>query len=246
MSDELKTEQKLTGDELMVSIMRNYGREILHLWDQLPGGMFDGLDAVALYSLIRGMKPKNILEIGSYLGRSTSLIQQAIEYNELGEFTSCDLKEQSKITQKHVRRLFPENKVKFLVGQIEDHVDEIGELDFLFIDGPHTAEFMEWCIQNLFPKVKNEGWVLIHDINMSFNGNWRVTPGTEAESLIKYLQEGKLPLNKVSWMEDFCLNHHFKAARNELSIDLPIIGEWGNLNPPNSGSLSIWIKKEVK
>ena len=170
---------EVNGDTYIAKIMNDYGRELIQLYPKLPGGMFDGLDSVALYSLIRAVKPEHILEIGSYIGRSTCIIAQALEYNEKGRLTTCDLEEQSEVTKKNVTKLFPNiclmiptnpnittpMKFTFLKGKIENNLDKIEDIDFLFIDGPHTAEFMKWCHKNVFPKVKPGSFVCIHDIN---------------------------------------------------------------------------------
>jgi len=219
-----------------------YGREMENLWDKLPGGMFDPLDCLALYSMIRFARPKVILEIGSLLGRSSCIICHALEMNEEGKLITCDLEDKSKITKKNVTKLFPNSKTEFISGPIEDH--EVPECDMVFIDGPHTKEFMKWCIENVIIKVR--GFVLIHDMNISYNFNIRSNGDSEADYLLELAVKNKLPLLKVSFLEDWCLNHNFKEARNVLFNDFPIIGEWGIVNRPNAAGLSIWKKDEIK
>lgn len=227
-------------------IIAEYGREMENLWNILPGGMFNPLESMALYSLIRHQRPKTILEVGSLLGRSTCIIQQAVEYNGNTNFFTCDLYEKSVLTKRNVDRIFPENKTVFLQHGIEQSLSDIpDDVDFIFLDGPHTYDFMVWCFENLLPKVITYGHVLIHDVNLSFDWNYRDTPGCETEYLISLKNDGKLPLIKMVWLEDWCLNHHFRELRNSLYDDFTIIGKWGILNPPEMNSLSIWVKTDA-
>lgn len=230
-------------NEYLTKVICEYGREMENLWDKLPGGMFNPLESLALYGLIRQQKPRNLLEIGSLLGKSTSIIQQALEYNGTGILTSCDLEPRSVLTQRNVNKLYPDNKINFLQGPVESNIDKIGKLDFAFIDGPHSSEFMQWCIDNVVSRVEEGGLVLIHDINLSFNWNYRETPGCETECLMNLELQGKLPLRKFVWLEDWCLNHYLKDLRTVVFNDFPRVGGWGILNDPEMNSLSIWIKK---
>jgi predicted O-methyltransferase YrrM len=238
-------EQIMDPNVFVSSLIGEYGRELENLWKDLPGGMFNPLESLALYSLIRYSKPKSVLEVGSLLGKSTSIIQQALEYNESGRFTSCDLEGRSAMTRRNLNKLFPENNIIFLSGPIETHLSDIGETDFLFIDGPHDDSFMQWCIDNLVSKLKKKSWVLIHDINLSYNWNYRDTPKCETECLMRLEMEHKLPLQKAVWMEDWCLNHHLKELRNAVYADFPMVGKWGILDHPEGVSLSIWLKKDL-
>lgn len=223
-------------------LIAEYGRELEPLWSKLPGGMFDPMDSISLYSFIRHFKPDVIVEIGSLIGRSTSLIAQAMENNEKGKLYSFDLPEKSALAKRNVLKLFPNANIEFTPGLVQDNIDKIPDnIDVLFIDGPHQKEFMKWCFDNLLAKAKE--WVLIHDINLSYSWNYRETPGCETEYIIELLLAGKLPIDKVEWLEDWCLNHNYKETRNILYYDFPIIGEWGVLNRPNGASLSIWRKK---
>jgi predicted O-methyltransferase YrrM len=223
-------------------VISEYGREIENLWDKLPGGMFDPLDSLALYSTVRYIKPKVIVEIGSLIGKSTCLIAKAMENNECGKLYSFDLEDKSKLAKRNVSELFPEANIEFIPGTVQSNLDKMpNDIGLLFIDGPHDKEFMKWCLDNLMDKTV--GLILIHDINLSYDWNYRRTPDSEADCLIELMVKDELPITKIEWMEDWCLNHNYKEARNVLCNDFPIIGEWGVLNRPNMAVLSIWKKK---
>lgn len=226
------------------AVIAEFGREMENLWKDLPGGMIDPLDSMALYSMIRFIKPKTILEIGSLLGKSTCIIAKAIENNECGKLYTCDIEDKSKLTKRNVLKLFPKSNIEFIPGNVESNLDKIPDVDMVFIDGPHNKNFMYWCLENIIPKVK--GYVLIHDVNMSYGGNIRSNGDSESDCILEVAAEEKLPFYKVAWMEDWCLNHNFKEQRNILYDDFPMIGKWGDLNRPSMAALSIWKMKEEK
>lgn len=123
--------------------------------------MFHKFESEVLYSLIREIKPKNLLELGCWEGFTSLIMMKAIRANNTpATFTSSDLKDQSKYMDYDdgvtSRRL--------IVGDSKQTIDsKIGELDFLFIDSDHTYDFAKWYCNTVVPLVKKGCFVMVHD-----------------------------------------------------------------------------------
>ncbi|NEQ38357.1 MAG: class I SAM-dependent methyltransferase [Okeania sp. SIO3I5] len=129
---------------------------------------FSGVDAIALYCLIRDWKPKRIIEIGQ--GSSTSVFVSAISKNYqetqlITEFISID---------PYNRFEFQEIEgVKFV--NIRDSLQNVSketflsldESDFLFVDSSHVYKFgsdVEYLFEEIYPQIKPGVNIHIHDI----------------------------------------------------------------------------------
>lgn len=116
-------------------------------WDQVPG-WFTENDAAALLPLVRG---QTVLEIGSFLGRSTCLIASAAEHVYALDWHYRD---------QGTRSLGPEDtlpglrynlvacgvmhKVTILCGRVETLAPHIvGPFGCVFVDGSHDAASVE-------------------------------------------------------------------------------------------------------
>lgn len=136
----------------------------------LLNGSFMAIDGNVYYSLIRHLKPKKIVEVGS--GNSTLLAAQAIMRN---------LEESRDKTEITCIEPFPSNILKNafqdLIHLIRKPVQEISldffELleagDILFIDSTHALKsggdvWYEYC--EIFPRLKSGVYVHIHDISL--------------------------------------------------------------------------------
>jgi Methyltransferase domain len=68
-----------------------------------PGGSVWSSEGKAIYCFIRLLKPKKILEIGNFLGRSSNHILQAVADNGFGEVTLLDIEERLEYNRLHNR-----------------------------------------------------------------------------------------------------------------------------------------------
>ena len=82
-----------------------------------PGGSVWESEGKFIYMMVRHIKPKNILEVGNYLGRgSTNHILQAIDDNKTGRVVLLDIEERldySKLHSKNFERVI-EDSLKYL------------------------------------------------------------------------------------------------------------------------------------
>jgi hypothetical protein len=133
---------------------------------------FSYCDAMAYYCLIRKLKPKNIIEIGS--GFSTLVASEAIKKNNTGRI--------------HCFEPFPRNFLQnndsiILHQQIAQSITPadlnsiMGNGDILFIDSTHTVKTGSDCNHiylRLLPNITKDIYVHVHDVFLPFGlpQNW--------------------------------------------------------------------------
>lgn len=128
-------------------------------------GMFEGTDALAYYGILRHLKPKRIVEVGS--GYSTVVAKHATAKNGVGSVTSIEP--------------YPSSALKALTGVklIEQPVQEVDlsvyrDLeagDVLFIDSTHVAKpgsDVLHLFDHVLPVLKKGVWIHFHDIFIPF------------------------------------------------------------------------------
>src|SRR6185503_17405195 len=123
---------------------------------------FAGFDAAVYYALIRHLRPRRVIEIGS--GYSTRFADNALTQNVGGGTLTC--------IEPNPERL---NGLTSRVDLIQKRVEEIGvdffsqleANDILFIDSSHTVKFgSDVCYEflDVLPVLRPGVWVHVHDI----------------------------------------------------------------------------------
>jgi hypothetical protein len=118
-----------------------------------PGGSIWESEGKSIYVLIRVLKPKRILEIGNYLGRSTNHILQAIEMNGFGIVDLVDIfdrLEYDKLHSKNFNRII-DDSLNFLNSELT--------YDLIIQDGCHEYEHVKTEL-DLILKNNNNGYVI--------------------------------------------------------------------------------------
>lgn len=123
---------------------------------------FGDLEAEITYLLIRESKPKSIVEFSPASGWSTSWILSALRDNGSGFLTSIDLRNDSeKMLPKELTQL----RWKLILEDVHKvNFDLFKNCDYLFIDSDHSKDFAEWYISAIFPLIKRDTPVSVHDI----------------------------------------------------------------------------------
>jgi len=146
-------------------------------------------EALGLYNIARKLpKQSHSLEIGSWQGKSSYCISKGIKdgkltvidpFNASGGFDIASEKEyQLKTKEKgettllesfkyNMNNLGVLNKIIVKKGYSYDFDDEIGALDFLFIDGDHSVEGCKKDYELYSDKVKKGGFIAFHDFDES-------------------------------------------------------------------------------
>jgi predicted O-methyltransferase YrrM len=168
-------------------------REVLESWSKseeavsqfkIPdgtGGVNNG-DRRAIYYLIRGLKPKRVLEIGTHIGASTINIATALNWNSQedggkGELTTIDIRNVNSPTErpwlKYGMTYSPAEMIEKL--GFNDFVSFVNDTsvhyakscsrkyDFVFLDGDHNTATVLREIPIMLQLLMEGGVVLLHD-----------------------------------------------------------------------------------
>jgi len=154
--------EKETILEAWEKFSKEFDREKLEEEIELVGNAFNVFESEVLYSMIRLVKPKFIVEMSPDKGFTTNIILKACNKNRNKcEIYSFDLHAGSKrfdVETGKVTRTLIEGSAE---EQLKDHYIE--NCDFMFIDSEHTYSFGQWYSENVLPKLKNNVPIWVHD-----------------------------------------------------------------------------------
>ncbi len=135
------------------------------------------------YDLVRFLKPKRIVELGSYYGTSFFSFCQAVKDEALA--TTCYAVDtwkgdpQSGYYNNQVFELVKKIRTEYyldiseLIPKTFDQavmMFEDSTIDVLHIDGYHTFEAVSHDYLTWLPKLSDQGVILFHDISVKVNG----------------------------------------------------------------------------
>ena len=131
-----------------------------------------------IYDFIRNIKPKIIVELGTHNGTSFFSMCQAVKDEKLptkltaidtwkgdrhsGFYDNSIFNNVNKIKSTYYRKL----KIRLLRKTFNQAVANFKDktIDILHIDGLHIYEAVKNDYNNWFPKVKDDGFIILHDI----------------------------------------------------------------------------------
>lgn len=123
-----------------------------------PGGSIWESEGKSIYVLIRILKPKNIIEIGNFLGRSSNHILQAVDANGEGKVTLLDIVdrlEYDKLHSKNFNRVL-DDSLNFLQTQPLD-------FDLYVQDGSHEYEHVSKELELMTSRTQKDFFIWAHD-----------------------------------------------------------------------------------
>ena len=149
--------QKLTGVSL--EDFTNYYDEAKYGgYPEEPGGSIWESEGKSIYVLIRILKPKKILEIGNFLGRSSNHILQAVEMNGFGDVTLVDINEYLEYNKLHSQNF------KRILDDSLKHLSEPFNYDLIVQDENHTHEHVKKEIELILQNnLLNKYYIWAHD-----------------------------------------------------------------------------------
>ena len=163
--DDLNLGEELLADRFGSDNSLNNGDELSELSYKFGNGSFGSGDAELYYNVIRTVKPRRIIEIGS--GNSTLVALQAIKKNEMESGIKCDLVCIEPYEMKWLER----TGAKIIRTIVEDvalvNFETLEENDILFIDSSHVIRPTGDVLFNfltVLPILKKGVYVHIHDI----------------------------------------------------------------------------------
>ena len=166
----------MTRDEALTAIDRQLGLNSKRLLgyaneinmggnDNGKGTWLEGpsweVEGQILYALVRALKPKRILEIGTNHGGSTTYMAQACAHNLSGHVTTVDIRPQAGY---HI----PPHLRDWVTVECEDANlfvarSETRDYDFIFEDGNHSKYQVHVVYQNVHTLLKPGGVIISHD-----------------------------------------------------------------------------------
>ena len=136
------------------------------------------LDCSVLYTIVRALKPKTIVETGVSNGVSSRCILEALKRNEYGTLYSIDLPIEISLAVIHPNKeigwvvpnrlkqrwklIFGDSKV--LLSKV---LSEHSEIDIFLHDSYHTYDFMTFEFKLAWKYLSDKGILLSHDINVN-------------------------------------------------------------------------------
>lgn len=145
---------------------------------------FSTTDALAYYAMIRHVKPKRILEIGS--GYSTLVALEAVRANGVGEVVSIEPYPKDWLRALPIRLV--EEKVQTL--DLSFFEDELEDGDILFIDSTHTVKNGSDVLHlylRILPFLNRQLTVHVHDIYLPYPLPYRSATETQIYWTEQYL-----------------------------------------------------------
>jgi len=171
------------GKELVVELYKRYAADVGRLcrFDPLSpkiGKSYAGEERRLLYLMTRFNSPELIGEFSPKRGWTTLHMAAALEDNHKGRIISFELDPiYAALTKRTVKTAGLAHRVEVIVGDVREEFPRMygdpgawrsaPELGFLFVDSDHSAEFAHWYLGNLFPLVRQDGVIHVHDIETS-------------------------------------------------------------------------------
>lgn len=189
----------------------------------LTGGVNPG-DRRAIYYLIRNLKPKSVLEVGTHIGSSTVNIACALEDNKtenniIGRLKTVDIRDVNDTNEKPwllfgakysplgmITKLNFQDFVNFIVGSsITFFKTKEETFDFIFLDGDHAASTVFKEVPAALKRLNPNGVILLHDYFPNGKPLWNNKPALKGPYLAikKHINQGAnftvIPLGDLPW-----------------------------------------------
>jgi predicted O-methyltransferase YrrM len=124
--------------------------------------------AQLLFRLAQAFQPKNIIELGTCLGITSAYFGKAVADAKIYTLEGCP---QTAAMAKENLDQLKLNDIDVIVGNFDDTlpkvIQNLEQLDFVFVDGNHrkqaTLAYFEWCL----PKVHDQSVMIFDDIYWS-------------------------------------------------------------------------------
>jgi len=153
-----------------------------------PKVQLSDTEAEITYMMVRETKPNLVVEASPLNGWSTTWLLRALEDNNKGQLYSYDLNNHQPLVDKLPNHL--KKRWHMHPGDMRDR-NIPKKIDYLFLDSEHTGSFARFYIKKIFPNVKKDSVISIHDINGP-------APTKEKDEVIRWLKRNKKQYHKIN------------------------------------------------
>ena len=200
-------------------------------------------DAIFLYCMLRHLKPKKIIEVGSGFSSCVTL-----DTNEkfMGNTINCTFIDP--YPQRLESLLKTNDNVNILKKRLQEIpievFSELGENDILFIDSSHVSKFnsdVNYVIHEILPALSRGVYIHFHDIHYPFEypRKWLLDGWAWNE---QYILRAFLQYNK-SFKIVLFTSYLKKMYEEKIKNRFPLLYKSNNDNVWYSEGGSIWLKK---
>lgn len=124
--------------------------------------------AQLLFRLVKDFEPKNVIELGTCLGVTTSYFKKAVPKARVITMEGCP--ETAAIAKENFQQLSLDG-IELVLGNFDDQLPKVlgaqDSLDMIYIDGNHrkeaTLNYFDWCL----PKLHEKSVMIFDDIYWS-------------------------------------------------------------------------------
>ena len=192
-------------------------------WDNRLRPQLDDIEAEITYLLVRHAQPDVVVEFSPCGGWSTMWILNALADSAVGHLFSYDLVDWS---VHNVPRTLSDGRWQFVQGDVRKQ-DLPADIDYLFIDSDHSADFARWYISALLPRLQSGTYVSVHDVYITADLGFSGGEGTE---ILRYLAGQGISSFTVSKTKAPNAYQTIIAKRVSLGLDEVIHPGWGAIN----------------
>ena len=151
----------LHNSDAELEVLKNLNRET-HLKMTMPQMMSSPIQGLMLQMFSKMIRPKNILEIGTFTGYSAICLAQGLQ--EGGLLHTIDVNEEFKpIILRYIKEAGLEGKIKLHIGPAVDILPTLKEeFDLVFIDA--DKENYSTYYDRVFSRVKQGGYIIADNV----------------------------------------------------------------------------------
>ena len=190
-------------DELITSSIKTKLFDDLINLEKLRGqadyntGSIGLTQAYSLYLFLKHFKPEKIIEVGTFIGRSTLSMANAVDtYSDIGEIHTCDMSNNILLPWKGKTNIkqYPNTKSLEMLKELN------GEFDLIFLDGRISDEELE-LLENL---ISQKTIIILDDFEGMEKGVMNLTKLRKLQKLNNHFQ-----INPPT--EEFLKSYQFKT-----------------------------------